>query len=173
MPNSVLYYSSKQGKLKKTLGHTYYVQDRRNWGCHRSIGTPNVWPWWRKTSSAPSNVWPFDVPALVMIRYLITDLPGRKESESSPVNHVEPYRDRNRLSTAGTVIQKREFRSENIQFQVDEDDKNVPLCLILGKHTGNPLETCCCGFLVKKRHNQHSLPKFSIIALLAENIWMG
>ena len=138
MPNSVLYYSSKQGKLKKTLGHTYYVQDRRNWGCHRSIGTPNVWPWWRKTSSAPSNVWPLDVPALVMIRYLITDLPGRKESESSPVNHVEPYRDRNRLSTAGTVIQNREFRSENISCCIRQFKPKIFFNSILQFHHLDP-----------------------------------
>ena len=57
------------------------------------------------------------------IQYLITDLPGREESESAPVNYVQPHRHRDRLSTTGTVIQKREFRSENIQVQAA---KNVP-----------------------------------------------
>ena len=91
----------------------------------------------------------FDLPQclhIVMIRYLITDLPGREESESSPVNHVESHWDRNRLSTAGTVIQKREFCSKNVQFQAAEDNKTVLLGLILGKSTGNQ----SCGFLGKK-----------------------
>ena len=94
-----------------------------------------------------------------MIRYLITDLPGCEESESSPVNHVEPYWHRNRLSTAGTVIQKREFRSENIKFQAAVDNKNVPLDLILGKSTENLL----LWVSGKKRPNQqYFLPKIYI-----------